>query len=232
MAVGDDAQCIYSWRGADFENIDDVSGAGTRAPSYTASRPTTARRPQILALANGVLERPARRAATSTRNSAPPASAIAQARRRPSDGRPRAGRVRLQAHPRPRSKMKASPPARSPSSTAPTSTPLEIQLALTRAGVPYTDHQRREILRAPTRPRPHRLHPIRRQPRQRHPRGCGSQSYCRKSAKRAPKRSTPPPTEHAKLMQQRLHRRPRHRRRDDQGVRKTPRTTGPTSAPR
>jgi DNA helicase-2/ATP-dependent DNA helicase PcrA len=55
MAVGDDAQCIYSWRGADFENIMTFPD---RHPGTAIHRIETNYRstPQILGLANGVLE--------------------------------------------------------------------------------------------------------------------------------------------------------------------------------
>ncbi len=55
MAVGDDAQCIYSWRGANFENIMTFPD---RHPGTVIHRIETNYRstPQILALANGILE--------------------------------------------------------------------------------------------------------------------------------------------------------------------------------
>ncbi|MGD1029660.1 MAG: ATP-dependent helicase [Opitutaceae bacterium] len=54
MAVGDDAQCIYSWRGANFENILTFPD---RHPGTQIHRIETNYRstPQILELANGVL---------------------------------------------------------------------------------------------------------------------------------------------------------------------------------
>ncbi|MGY8718959.1 MAG: ATP-dependent helicase [Verrucomicrobiia bacterium] len=54
MAVGDDAQCIYSWRGADFENLMTFQD---RHPGTVIHRIETNYRstPQILELANGVL---------------------------------------------------------------------------------------------------------------------------------------------------------------------------------
>jgi DNA helicase-2/ATP-dependent DNA helicase PcrA len=54
MAVGDDAQCIYTWRGADFENIADFTERHPDAKIYkieTNYRST----PQILNLANSIL---------------------------------------------------------------------------------------------------------------------------------------------------------------------------------
>ncbi|MBI2815235.1 MAG: ATP-dependent helicase [Opitutae bacterium] len=54
MAVGDDAQCIYSWRGADFENIMTFPDrhAGTVIHRIEVNYRST---PEILAFANGVL---------------------------------------------------------------------------------------------------------------------------------------------------------------------------------
>ncbi len=54
MAVGDDAQCIYSWRGANFENI---MSFPDRHPGTAIHRIETNYRstPEILNLANGVL---------------------------------------------------------------------------------------------------------------------------------------------------------------------------------
>jgi DNA helicase II / ATP-dependent DNA helicase PcrA len=54
MAVGDDAQCIYSWRGADFENIISFPD---RHPGTVIHRIETNYRssPEILTLANSVL---------------------------------------------------------------------------------------------------------------------------------------------------------------------------------
>src|SRR5208283_4872118 len=54
MAVGDDAQCIYSWRGANFENIMTFPD---RHPGTAIHRIETNYRstPEILSLANGVL---------------------------------------------------------------------------------------------------------------------------------------------------------------------------------
>ena len=54
MAVGDDAQCIYSWRGADFENIMTFPDrhAGTAIHRIEVNYRST---PEILGFANGVL---------------------------------------------------------------------------------------------------------------------------------------------------------------------------------
>ena len=59
MAVGDDAQCIYTWRGANFENIMSFSERhpGTQLHKIVLNYRST---PDILDLANGVLKhRPA-----------------------------------------------------------------------------------------------------------------------------------------------------------------------------
>ncbi|MGH7995447.1 MAG: ATP-dependent helicase [Opitutaceae bacterium] len=55
MAVGDDAQCIYSWRGANFENMLNFPDRhpGTRVCRIETNYRST---PQILDLANGVLD--------------------------------------------------------------------------------------------------------------------------------------------------------------------------------
>lgn len=55
MAVGDDAQCIYTWRGANYENITRFpeTYAGTRLHKIEINYRST---PQILAFANSVLE--------------------------------------------------------------------------------------------------------------------------------------------------------------------------------
>jgi DNA helicase-2/ATP-dependent DNA helicase PcrA len=55
MAVGDDAQCIYTWRGANFENI---RGFGERHPGTTIYKIETNYRstPEILEFANGILD--------------------------------------------------------------------------------------------------------------------------------------------------------------------------------
>ena len=54
MAVGDDAQCIYTWRGADFDNIMQFEG---RYPSAKIHKIETNYRssPEILDFANAVL---------------------------------------------------------------------------------------------------------------------------------------------------------------------------------
>ncbi|MDP0500201.1 MAG: ATP-dependent helicase [Verrucomicrobiota bacterium JB022] len=54
MAVGDDAQCIYTWRGANFENIRDFPDRhpGTQIYKIVRNYRST---PEILALANSVL---------------------------------------------------------------------------------------------------------------------------------------------------------------------------------
>lgn len=57
MAVGDDAQCIYTWRGADFENIAtfEKRHPGTRIYKIETNYRST---PPILQLANGILRQP------------------------------------------------------------------------------------------------------------------------------------------------------------------------------
>jgi superfamily I DNA/RNA helicase len=55
MAVGDDAQCIYTWRGAD---IDQILGFPERHPGTQIFKIETNYRssPEILKFANGILE--------------------------------------------------------------------------------------------------------------------------------------------------------------------------------
>jgi DNA helicase II / ATP-dependent DNA helicase PcrA len=55
MAVGDDAQCIYTWRGANFDNI---RGFGERHPGAMIYKIETNYRstPEILEFANGILD--------------------------------------------------------------------------------------------------------------------------------------------------------------------------------
>jgi DNA helicase-2/ATP-dependent DNA helicase PcrA len=55
MAVGDDAQCIYSWRGANFENFSTFPDRypGTQIHRIEINYRST---PQILELANGILQ--------------------------------------------------------------------------------------------------------------------------------------------------------------------------------
>ena len=55
MAVGDDAQCIYTWRGAD---LDQILSFPERHPGakILKSKPIT-EVPEILNLANGILEK-------------------------------------------------------------------------------------------------------------------------------------------------------------------------------
>lgn len=54
MAVGDDAQCIYTWRGADFENIRSFPERHPETRIYKIVKNYRST-PQILALANSVL---------------------------------------------------------------------------------------------------------------------------------------------------------------------------------
>lgn len=54
MAVGDDAQCIYTWRGADFENIRSFPDRHPNTRIYKIVRNYRST-PQILSLANSVL---------------------------------------------------------------------------------------------------------------------------------------------------------------------------------
>jgi DNA helicase-2/ATP-dependent DNA helicase PcrA len=55
MAVGDDAQCIYTWRGAEFANVADFT---TRHPGAAIHKIEINYRstPEILTLANGILD--------------------------------------------------------------------------------------------------------------------------------------------------------------------------------
>ena len=54
MAVGDDAQCIYTWRGADFTNISTFSDRHPEAVTHTIGINYRSR-PQILNFANAIL---------------------------------------------------------------------------------------------------------------------------------------------------------------------------------
>ena len=191
MAVGDDAQCIYSWRGANFENIMTFPD---RHPGTVIHRIETNYRstPEILNLANGVL--------------------MAQPKGRHFDKELRAARghmekpyivqamddreqaefivkrvralhedegVSLSEHRRPL--PLALHRARDPDRAGPRRHPL-----------PH--HERREVLRAPAHPRPGRAAALRLQSRGRAGLGSGSPSSCRRSARRARRRSTPPPS--------------------------------------
>ena len=154
MAVGDDAQCIYSWRGADFENIMTFPD---RHPGTQIYRIETNYRstPSILAFANGVLaaqpkgrhfDKELRAVAARSRKAVPGADARhartgfvrRPAHQGPRRRRPAAGRYR-------RALPGALPCARSPARTLP-------------ARHAVRDHERRAVLRAGAHPRPRR-HP-------------------------------------------------------------------------
>ncbi len=135
MAVGDDAQCIYSWRGADFENIMSFT---ERHPGTVIHRIETNYRstPEILAFANGVLNAQPKgrhfdkelRAARKHGHK----PAVIQAM----DDREQAAFVLKRIH------SLVSDDGVSPNEIAilyrSHYVALEMQLALTRAGVPYT----------------------------------------------------------------------------------------------
>ena len=97
MAVGDDAQCIYSWRGANFENILTFQD---RHPGTQILRIETNYRstPEILSMANAVI---ANRTSQGFEKTAPrPQAPQPTPLRRPSHGHPRASPIRHHPHPR------------------------------------------------------------------------------------------------------------------------------------
>jgi DNA helicase-2/ATP-dependent DNA helicase PcrA len=135
MAVGDDAQCIYSWRGADFENIMTFPErhAGTVIHRIETNYRST---PEILGFANGVLNaQPKGRhfdkeLRAARKHGAKPA--VIQAM----DDKEQAAFVLKRIH------SLVSDDGVSPNEIAVLYrshyVALEMQLALTRAGVPYT----------------------------------------------------------------------------------------------
>ena len=213
MAVGDDAQCIYSWRGANFENILTFPD---RHPGTVIHRIETNYRstPQILALANGVLlAQPKGRHFDKELRAAP--RQLREALLRPDDGRPRAGAVHRPAHPRPRRRRLRARRHRHP---LPRAFPGARHPA--RALAPpdsLPDHERRALLRAGAHPRPRRAAALRLQPvrhRRVEPhRRAPPESRRQEGRAENPRRRPRPRAAGA----EKFHRRPRHRRRQLEG---------------
>jgi DNA helicase II / ATP-dependent DNA helicase PcrA len=135
MAVGDDAQCIYSWRGADFENIMSFPDRheGTVIHRIETNYRST---PEILSFANGVLN-----AQPKGRHFDKELRAARKHGQKPAliqamDDKEQAGFVLKRIH------ALVNEEGVSPNEIAVLYrshyVALEMQLALTRAGIPYT----------------------------------------------------------------------------------------------
>ena len=190
MAVGDDAQCIYTWRGANVENILTFPD---RHPGTVIHRIETNYRstPQILALANGVLLAQPKGRGFEKELKAHRANSEKPYYVQSMDGREQAQfivqRIRglvdegcsladigilYRAH------FQA----------------LDIQLELSRLQMPYPDHQRRPLLRAGPHPRSRRPPALRPTIPPTPPRGTASPSSSPRSATKTRRNSTPPPS--------------------------------------